>query len=153
MLTLRVHERRHEDFKTRVLLELQQVLRGHGSGSGKVIAGFGNHDTDVSAYSACGIDKAMIFIIDKSSRITLPLVGMPGGGSPPHFSGYLGLARHVNVIFPRVRSSTFPTSQAPLPPPAGAQKGGGGGGGGGQRERDVRCVPVTLIDLCLLQIC
>jgi hypothetical protein len=127
-----------------VLLELQQVLRGPGSGSGKVIAGFGNHDTDVSAYSACGIDKAMIFIIDKSSRITLPLVGMPGGGSAPHFSGYLGLARHVNVIFPRVRSATFPASRAPLPPPAGAQKGGGGGGGG-HRERDDRYVH-TLID-------
>ena len=44
-------------------MQLQDCLSGPGGG--RCVGGFGNHESDVSAYSASGMDHDRIFLIDK----------------------------------------------------------------------------------------
>ena len=61
--------RSHREFKSDVLLQVKILFP---PGSAPFAAGFGNQQSDVEAYHRAGIPDERIFLIDRSSRITVP---------------------------------------------------------------------------------
>jgi hypothetical protein len=122
----------HEEYKTRVLRQvaaLFQPLRLSDAPAPPrrvpFVAGFGNHLSDVNAYAAAGIPPDRIFLIDRTSKLTVY-------GTHEEFQSYSGLLPALPLILPtaaaaaahaptRLRDDTEPPprrTREPEPPPA-----------------------------------
>jgi len=108
--TIKALQTKHELFKIEVLTQIQELYDSavdgvHGSPSKSVpvafVAGFGNHETDVLAYSTAGIPPSHIFVLDKASNLRIQ-------GSGVELQSYTGLLQHLPVLFPPLRNSTRP---------------------------------------------
>ena len=100
--TMKALQTKHEAFKTDVLAQIQGLFDGTGNslqGSPSkslpiaFVAGFGNHETDVIAYSAAGIPRSHIFVLDKASNLRV----LESGGE---VQSYTGLLQHLPSLFP-----------------------------------------------------
>jgi hypothetical protein len=88
-----------------VLSQIQELFYSsadgmHGSPSKSApvafAAGFGNHETDVMAYTAAAIPPTHIFVLDKASNLRIHACGT-------EVQSYTGLLQHLPVLFPPLR--------------------------------------------------
>ena len=103
--TMKALQAKHEVFKIEVLNQIQELYYSstdgmHGSPSQSApiafAAGFGNHETDVMAYTAAGIPPSHIFVLDKASNLKIL-------GCGTELQSYTGLLQHLPVLFPPLR--------------------------------------------------
>ena len=101
--TMKALQTKHEAFKTDVLAQIQDLFDGAirqrleasppKSLPVAFVAGFGNHETDIIAYSAAGIPSTHIFVLDKASNLRVLASGI-------ELQSYTGLLHHLPSLFP-----------------------------------------------------
>ena len=113
--TMKALQAKHEVFKIEVLSQIQELFCSsadgmHGSPSKSApvafAAGFGNHETDVMAYTAAAIPPTHIFVLDKASNLRIHACGT-------EVQSYTGLLHHLPVLFPPLRPADGPYFGSP----------------------------------------
>jgi phosphatidate phosphatase LPIN len=104
--TIKSLQVKHEVFKIDVLSKIQELFYSsadstHGlpsteSGPVPFAAGFGNHETDVMAYTSAGISATHIFVLDTTSDLRIH-------GCGTKVKSYTGLMPHLPALFQPLR--------------------------------------------------
>jgi hypothetical protein len=100
--TMKALQSKHDGFKIDVLAQIQELFGAyddrHASPSKSMpvafVAGFGNAQTDVIAYTTAGIPPSHIFVLDKASTLKVLESGA-------ELQSYTGLVPHLPALFPR----------------------------------------------------